>query len=478
MKKTEKKEGIVDKNIDFSRWYSDIIRVASLAEHGASKGSMVIKPHGYALWELIQKKFDARIKKTGVANAYFPLLIPERFLNKEKEHVEGFSPEVAAVTYAGGKKLKEALIIRPTSETVIYHTLSSWVQSHNDLPILLNQWVNVVRWEKRPRLFLRTTEFLWQEGHTVHATARESKKRTLLMLKTYQNFAKEVLAIPTIAGLKTNSEKFAGAKQTYSLEAMMQDGKALQFATSHNLDQNFAKPFKIQYTNKNGVSKYCYQTSWGMSTRVIGALIMVHSDNVGLVLPPKVAPIQVIIVPIYSSEENRKIVEEEAKSLYAQLKNQFRLQIDLTEEHAGEKFYKWERKGVPLRIELGPREVKDKTASIIRRDTGKKRPVAIKDLKNEIRKELKDIQRNLYQKALSFMNERTKEVKTWKDFKEEIKNNNFVIAYFKEDASVEEKIKSETKASPRCILLTKIKQGRCIYSGKPTKTKLIFARAY
>lgn len=411
--KDKKEEGVVSRDQDFSQWYLDIIRTAELAEHGASKGSMVIKPHGYAMWELIQRSFDKRIKKTGVVNAYFPLLIPERFLKKEEEHVEGFSPEIAAVTYAGGKKLKEALIIRPTSETIIYDTVSKWVQSYNDLPILLNQWANVVRWEKRPRLFLRTTEFLWQEGHTVHATAKESKERTLLMLKVYKDFAKEVLAIPIIDGLKTDSERFAGAKDTYCLEAMMQDGKALQLATSHDLGQNFAKPFGIQFTNEDRKTTYCHQTSWGMSTRVIGAIIMVHSDDVGLVLPPKVAPVQVVIVPICPSEKDKDLVIKKAKELLSELENDFRVQIDLSDKHPGEKFYKWERKGVPLRIELGPREVKGGTVSIARRDNGEKRSVELKVLKKEIGKELENIQESLYEKALAFRKKKTKEVKTW-----------------------------------------------------------------
>ncbi|MFW6110172.1 MAG: proline--tRNA ligase [Patescibacteria group bacterium] len=477
MKKNNEK-GITSRKENFSRWYLDIIRSADLAEHGASKGSIVIKPHGYAIWEFIKNELGRRIKETSVKNAYFPLLIPERLLNKEEEHVEGFSPEVAAVTYAGGKRLKEALIVRPTSETIIYRAVSNWIQSYNDLPLLLNQWANVVRWEMRPRLFLRTTEFLWQEGHTVHSSAKEAMKRTKMMLKVYQNFAREFLAIPTIAGLKTESEKFAGAKETYTLEAMMQDGNALQVATSHNLGQNFAKPFGIQFTDEEGELRYCHQTSWGMSTRVIGALIMVHSDDVGLVLPPKVAPIEVVITPIWPSDDDKNTVVNKAKDMYEKLKEEFRVELDLSDEHAGEKFYKWERKGVPLRIELGPREVAEDTLTLARRDSGKKRTVVYEKMSNEIADELQDVQESLYQKALNFRNERTKEVHTWERFKEEISENNFVSAFFKETVEAEEKIKEETKATVRCIPLEQTESGKCIFSGEPTDTKVIFAKSY
>lgn len=477
MKKSNDK-GITSRKENFSRWYRDIIRTADLAEHGACKGSMVIKPHGYAIWEFIRNELDRRIKETGVQNAYFPLLIPEKLLNKEEEHVEGFSPEVAAVTYAGGKRLKEALIVRPTSETIIYRAVSNWIQSYSDLPVLLNQWANVVRWEMRPRLFLRTTEFLWQEGHTVHSSAKNAEKRTKMMLKVYQDFARDFLAIPTIAGLKTESEKFAGAKATYTLEAMMQDGNALQVATSHNLGQNFAKPFGIQFTDEDGELQYCHQTSWGMSTRVIGALIMVHSDDVGLVLPPKVSPVEVVIIPIWPSDNEKDFVVKKAKEIRDNLKKNFRIELDLSDKHAGEKFYKWERKGVPVRIELGPREVKGGTLTIVRRDSGGKRTIEEKNMIQEIKSELQEIQKNLYQKALDFRMSRTSEVSTWDKFKEEIDKNNFVSAFFKENAEVEEKIKDETKATVRCIPLNQNESGKCVFSGEPTDTKVIFARSY
>ena len=472
-------EKITSRSEDYSQWYLDIIKVADLAEHGASRGSMIIKPYGYAIWELVKKNLDERIKSTGVANVYFPLLIPERLLRKEQEHVEGFSPEIAAVTYAGGKKLKEALIIRPTSETIIYEAFSRWVRSHRDLPLLINQWVNVVRWEMRPRLFLRTTEFLWQEGHTVHGTASESKRRALRMLEVYRDFAKEVMAIPTISGTKTDNEKFAGAKTTYTLEAMMQDGKALQFATSHDLGQNFSQPFDIQFTDEGGNSRFCHQTSWGLSTRVIGALIMVHSDDVGLVLPPKIAPIQLIIVPVASKEKDRAAVSEKAKALYAKLKENFRVEIDLSDERAGSKFYRWEKKGVPLRMELGPREIANNSVTLVRRDTWEKKLVKIENLSSFIRQELADIQCCLYEKALEFTEKKTRVVNSWESFQKEIGNNNFVLAHWDRDTETEDKIKKESQATIRCIPLDRKKEeGRCVYSKKPSPERVLFARAY
>jgi len=476
---SEEKLGITSRADNFSQWYLDIIKSADLAEYGPSKGSMVIKPHGYAIWELIKNELDKRIKKTGISNAYFPLLIPEKLLRKEQEHIEGFSPEIVAATYAGGKRLKEALIVRPTSETIIYKIISGWIRSYKDLPVLINQWANVVRWEMRPRLFLRTTEFLWQEGHTAHATNLEAKNRALKMLKVYQDFAKEILAIPTIAGVKTASERFAGAKETYTLEAMMQDGKALQLATSHDLGQNFSKPFGIKFIDEEGKLNYCYQTSWGMSTRVIGALIMAHSDDVGLILPPQIAPVQVVVVPIWPKEKDRKIVVKKAVNVYKRVRRIFRVELDASEQHAGQKFYEWERKGVPIRIEIGPKEVEQDKVLIVRRDTRTKRLVKIEILEEEIKRELIRMQNDLYEKALQFRNKRTVEVNNWVQFKKEIKKNNFVIAYFKEDKEIEQKIKIETGATARCIILEQ--KGRickCMYSGKPTKTRVLFARAY
>ncbi|HPR92404.1 MAG TPA: proline--tRNA ligase, partial [Candidatus Dojkabacteria bacterium] len=350
-KHDEKK--ISTRESDFSQWYLDVIKVADLVEHGPVKGTMIIKPYGYAIWENIQKELDKRIKETGVENAYFPLFIPYEFLQREKSHVEGFSPEVAVVTHAGGEELTEPFVVRPTSETIMYDAYSRWVTSYQDLPVLINQWANVVRWEVRPRLFLRSTEFLWQEGHTAHATAKEADERAQMMLGIYRDFAKEFLAMPMYTGKKTDSERFAGADITYTTEAMMQDGKALQFATSHNLGDKFAKVFNLKFTDENGDTKYCYQTSWGMSTRSIGGLIMVHSDDNGLVLPPKVAPVQVVVVPVWPKEEFKNEVNGEVEKIIDELKVDFRIKADLSDERVGEKLYKWEKKGVPLRLEIG-----------------------------------------------------------------------------------------------------------------------------
>lgn len=464
---------------DFSQWYLDVIRTADLAEHGPVKGTMIIKPHGYAVWEFIQKNLDERIKETGAVNAYFPLLIPKRFLKKEESHVEGFSPEVAVVTYAGGKSLNEPLIIRPTSETIMYDAFSKWIHSHKDLPLLINQWVNVVRWEMRPRLFLRSTEFLWQEGHTAHATPEEADARARMMLGVYSDFLKEILAIPVISGEKSESEKFAGAHKTYTVEGMMQDGKALQFATSHDLGDNFAKAFEIEFTDETGNSHYCSQTSWGLSTRTIGGTIMVHGDDTGLILPPKVAPIQVVITPIWVDESSEDLVNPIVEQLEGKLKTLFRVNTDYSEDRSGEKYYKWERKGVPIRLEIGPREVQSKRAVLVRRDTGKKTEVAFSKLEKTIEEELANIQDNLYQKANKFLMGRTVEVDNWEDFKEKIEQRYFILAHWCGDIEVEKKIKEETGATIRCIPFDQPEEdGICIYSGNQAKKKALFAKAY
>ena len=483
---SEKKKEWADKKItsrteNYSKWYSDIIRVAELAEYGLFKGSMIIKPNGYAIWEMIQKVLDEKFKETGVKNVYFPSLIPEKFLKKEAEHVKGFSPEVAVVTYAGGKRLKEALVIRPTSETVIYEAFSRWIQSHRDLPILINQWVNVIRWEMRPRLFLRTTEFLWQEGHTAHATEQEADKRAKMMLNVYKDFAENYMAIPVILGLKSETEKFAGAFRTYTLEAIMQDGKALQLATSHNLGQNFSKVFNLEFVNKNNVVQYVWQTSWGLSTRTIGALIMVHSDDKGLILPPKLASLQVVIIPIWSNAEIKELVMKKANSIKTDFKKDRIISIELDDRDVrpGEKYFEWEKKGIPLRIELGPKDIEKNSAILVRRDTGEKKSVSLKNLKKETYKILDEIQTNLYKRALQFRNNRIKSVDNWKDFKDEIENGNFVLAHWCGESEVEAKIKEETKATIRCISFDKkTEQGKCIYSGKPSNRRVLFAKAY
>lgn len=472
-------QNITPKEDDFSQWYQDTVDVAELAEHGPAKGTMIIKPHGYAIWELIQKNLDQEIKETGVVNAYFPLLIPEQFLKKEESHVDGFSPEVAAVTYAGGKKLKEALIVRPTSETIIYDTFAKWVHSHKDLPILINQWANVVRWEVRPRLFLRSTEFLWQEGHTAHATSEEADERALMMQQVYRKFVKDYLAIPVILGQKSENEKFAGAYKTYTLEAMMQDGKALQLATSHNLGDNFAKAFGLEYTDESGNSKYCHQTSWGFSTRTIGGTIMVHSDNIGLVLPPKVAPIQIIIVPIWPFAESRNIVNPVVEELQAKLKKKYRISSDFSEDRPGEKFYKWERKGVPVRIEIGPRDIKNNSILLVRRDNQEKIKVSLSEIEETIGNILEEIHSNLYQKALDRLQKNTVKVDNWEEFKDKIEKRYFILAHWNGDSHVEKKIKEETGATIRCVPFDQVGElGKCIYTGEESNKRVLFAKAY
>lgn len=479
--KTDKHEDkkITTKEQDFSQWYQDIIDVAELAEHGPVKGTMIIKPYGYAIWENIQKNLDLRIKETGVENAYFPLLIPENFLKKEESHIEGFAPEVAVVTFAGGKKLKEALILRPTSETIIYDSFSRWIHSHSDLPILINQWANVVRWELRPRLFLRTTEFLWQEGHTAHATAGEADERARMMLEVYRKFAQEILAIPVILGQKTEKEKFAGAQKTYAAEAMMQDGKALQLATSHNLGDNFAKVFGLEFTDVDGKSKFCSQTSWGLSTRTIGGVIMAHSDNYGLALPPKIAPVQLVIIPVWPKEESKTEVNPVVGEIEKKLKLLFRVKTDYDDSRVGEKFYKWEKKGVPLRMEIGPRDIKENSAILVRRDNKEKIVVKISDLEVEIGNLLEKIQQNMYEVVKERMVSNTVKVDTWDDFKKKIEEKCFVLAHWCGETEIEKKIKDETGATIRCIPFDSIdERGKCVYSEKPSSKRVIFAKSY
>lgn len=477
--KNEEKK-ITSRAEDYSQWYLDVIEAAELAENSPVKGCMIIKPCGYALWEKTQQILDEKFKATGVQNAYFPMLIPERLLKREESHVEGFAPEVAVVTHAGGKKLDEPLVLRPTSETIMYEVFSKWIRSHRDLPLLINQWANVIRWEMRTRLFLRTTEFLWQEGHTVHATEENAMERVLMMLNIYKDFAENYMAIPVIPGVKSQSEKFAGAKDTYCVEAMMQDGKALQFATSHNLGQNFAKVFDVTFLDESSTRQYGWQTSWGLSTRVIGALIMSHSDDKGLVLPPKIAPIQVVIVPIIPKEWDKQLVMEESQNVFSNLKAiGIKAKLDDRDLRPGEKYYEWEKKGIPLRIEIGPKDLANNTVIVARRDTGEKKTVSLPDLNDAVLNILEAVQNNLFEQAKNRLINNIVSVDNWEEFVKAIESGKFVKAHWSGDAEDEEKIKEETNATIRCIPFDQVKEsGICIKSGKPSEGRVVFARAY
>ena len=477
-KTVEKK--ITPRAVDYSQWYLDIISAAELADYGPVKGTMVIRPYGYAIWEATQNILNDKFKETGVENAYFPMFIPEKLLNKEKEHVEGFAPEVAVVTHAGGKKLDEPLVVRPTSETIMYDVFSGWIKSYRDLPLLINQWANVVRWELRTRLFLRTTEFLWQEGHTVHETEVEAEARARQMLEIYRDFAENYIAIPVIPGMKSESEKFAGALRTYTIEAMMQDGKALQYATSHNLGQNFAKAFGVKFLDRNNTEQYGWQTSWGLSTRTIGGLIMAHSDDKGLVLPPKIASIQAVITTIAPSEKDKEIVTKKAMEIDGLLKKSgIKSKTDTRDIRPGEKYFEWEKKGVPIRIELGPKDIANDSAVLVRRDTGEKTKISLGSIVESVSKLLVDIQKNLYDKALEYNKAKTKKVDTWEEFVAAIEGSNFVLAHWSGDKDVEAAIKEETGATIRCIPFDqKPEKGVCIKSGKPSAGRVIFAKSY
>lgn len=474
---------IPSKNKDFSAWYTAVIRKAGLADYTSLKGCMVIKPYGFALWENVKEALDKRIKKTGHKNAYFPLFIPESLLKKEAEHVEGFAPEVAWVTHGGKEELEEKLAIRPTSEAIICSIYSKWVKSYRDLPILINQWANVVRWEKVTRLFLRTTEFLWQEGHTVHRTEEEAQEETIKMLNVYKDLLETELAIPVIAGQKTEREKFAGALKTYSIEALMGDGKALQAGTSHNLGQHFAKVFDIKFLDEDQKEKYAWQTSWGVSTRLIGAIIMVHGDEYGLVLPPRIAPIQAIIIPIFK-KDTKNLVLSKAQELIERLGDNMRIELDGREEYTpGWKFNDWELKGVPLRIELGPRDIQNNTVVLVRRDTKDKVVVNIDELNVKVKEFLDNIQENLFLKAKNFVKEHTHLIEDYEKFKETIEEKRgFIIAPWCGSPECESHIKEETKATIRNIPFEKLvddkKRGRCIYCKKETDLYVYFARAY
>ncbi|MFN3345014.1 MAG: proline--tRNA ligase [Chloroherpetonaceae bacterium] len=478
---------LTPRSSDYSQWYLDIVLQAKLADYSDVRGCMVIRPNGYAIWEKMQAALDAMFKETGHVNAYFPLFIPESFMKKEAEHIEGFAPECAVVTHGGGEELAEKLYVRPTSETIIWSTYKKWIQSYRDLPLLINQWANVVRWELRTRLFLRTAEFLWQEGHTAHATEAEAKEEVLRMIEVYRRFAEDFMALPVIVGRKTESEKFAGAKETYCIEAMMQDGKALQSGTSHHLGQNFAKAFDCKFQTKEGQLEYVWATSWGVSTRLIGALIMAHSDDKGLVLPPKLASRQLVIVPIIKGD-TKTLVLEKASELQKQLKaNGIGVFLDDSDQQTpGWKFAEYELQGVPLRLEIGAKDIEKNQCVVARRDTGEKTFLPLdSNLHEKIKTLLSDIQRNLFARALAYRNEKTKEVKTYDEFKAQVEQG-FAIAHWDGTAETEAKIKEETKATIRCIPTDESfiqqynlqEEGKCIYSGKPSKMKVVFAKAY
>ncbi len=468
---------------NFADWYNQLVLKAELADYAPVRGCMVVRPYGWALWENIQAELDRRFRETGHVNAAFPLLIPKSFMEKEKEHVEGFSPELAVVTIGGGQELEEPLVVRPTSETIIGHMYAKWIKSYRDLPVLINQWNSVVRWELRTKLFLRTTEFYWQEGHTAHATQDEAQAETIQMLDIYADFAENEAAVPVIRGLKTEREKFAGAANSYSIEAMMGDLRALQAGTSHDLGQNFARAFDIQYLDKENKLQFCWTTSWGLSTRFIGAIIMVHGDDQGLVLPPRIAPFQVVIVPIFRDEDQKAAVLEAAEAIKVRLRD-FRVKVDLREGVTpGFKFNDWEMRGVPLRLEIGPKDIEAGTVVLARRDIpGRegKQSISQDSIEKQIRQTLDAIQDNMFEKALQFREQNTHPVGSYDDFKEVLETKGgFIRAHWAGSREDEERIKDETKATIRCLPLGSTEgKGRCFFTGDETEQVAIFAKAY
>ncbi len=474
-------KGVTKQSEDFSKWYTDVVKQAKLADYGPVKGTMVVRPYGYAIWENFQGILNQMFKDTGHVNAYFPMFIPEHFLQKEAEHVEGFAPEVAVVTHAGGKKLEEALVVRPTSETIIWHMYKKWISSYRDLPLLINQWANVVRWEMRTRLFLRTTEFLWQEGHTAHSSAKEAQDETLTMLEVYRRFAEDYMAMPVITGQKTESEKFAGAVSTYSIEAMMRDTKALQAGTSHYLGQNFAKAFEVTFQNNDNKEEFVYATSWGVSTRLVGGLIMSHGDDKGLILPPKVAPYQVVIIPIFRNNTKEQVMGK-VNDLVADMRNAgIRVHVDDDEKASpGFKFNEWEMRGVPMRVEIGPKDIEKDQAVVAIRHSGAKHFIKLGELVSFLSGQIVTVQQELFQRALDFREENTHTVSDWTEFKEIIHTKGgFIKAYWNGSAEVEAKIKEETKATIRCIPFDQpTESGKCIYTGEESTQLVIFAKAY
>ena len=482
---------------NYSQWYDNLVVKADLAERSAVRGCMVIKPYGYAIWEKMQQVLDKKFKETGHSNAYFPLFIPKSFLSREAEHVEGFAKECAVVTHHRlmknpegdgvvvdpDAKLEEELIVRPTSETIIWNTYKNWITSWRDLPILCNQWANVVRWEMRTRLFLRTAEFLWQEGHTAHATREEAEQEAMKMVNVYADFARNTMAMPVVVGHKSPNERFAGALDTLTIEAMMQDGKALQAGTSHFLGQNFAKAFDVQFTNKEGKQEYVWATSWGVSTRLMGALIMTHSDDNGLVLPPALAPIQVVMVPIFKTAEEHEAILAQMNEIKAELETAgHSVKIDDRDTlRPGFKFAEWELKGVPVRIAVGPRDLSEGTLELARRDTLEKFTVAREGVAQRIGDLLDEIQKNMYDKAIAYRDANVRKVDTWEEFKTEIVKGGFLLCHWDGTVETEEKIKAETKATIRCIPIDSYvleEEGKCIYSGKPSHRRVIFAISY
>ena len=488
-------KNLTKRSEDYSKWYNDLVINADLAENSGVRGCMVIKPYGYSIWEKMQAELDRMFKETGHQNAYFPLFIPKSYFSKEASHVDGFAKECAVVTHyrlkedgAGGvmvdpdAKLEEELIVRPTSETIIWDTYRKWIQSYRDLPLLVNQWANVVRWEMRTRLFLRTAEFLWQEGHTAHATKKEAIEETEQMVNIYADFVEEFMAVPVIKGFKTASERFAGAEETYCIEALMQDGKALQAGTSHFLGQNFAKAFDVKFTAKDGKQDFVWATSWGVSTRLMGALIMTHSDDHGLVLPPKLAPNQVVIVPIYRSEEQFDLVSDVAEEVMKELRAKgIRVKFDNRDTHKpGWKFNEYELKGVPVRLAIGPRDVENGTLELARRDTLTKETISRNEVVTTVVELMDEIQSNLYNKAVGYRSKNTTEVNSYDEFKEVLNSKGgFILAHWDGTSGTEEKIKNETKATIRCIPLdAKEELGSCMVTGKPSTKKVLFAKAY
>ncbi|GAA0891368.1 proline--tRNA ligase [Fulvivirga kasyanovii] len=489
-------KGLPKRSEDYSQWYNELVKKADLAEHSAVRGCMVIKPYGFSIWEKMQAALDKMFKDTGHTNAYFPLFVPKSYLSKEADHVEGFAKECAVVTHYRLKnaedgsgvvvdpdaKLEEELIVRPTSETVIWNTYKNWIQSYRDLPLLINQWANVVRWEMRTRLFLRTAEFLWQEGHTAHATKQEAIDETVQMLNVYAEFAEKHMAMPVYKGVKTESERFPGAIDTYCIEALMQDGKALQAGTSHFLGQNFARAFDVKFADKEGKLDLVWGTSWGVSTRLMGALIMAHSDDDGLVLPPKLAPIQVVIVPIFKNEEQLNAITEVVDKIQAELKAlNISVKFDTRDTNSpGWKFAEYELKGVPVRMAIGPRDLENGTIEVARRDTKEKEVVAVDGVVKKVQDLLEDIQENIYKKALHYRESNTTKVDTYEEFKSVLDGKGgFVLAHWDGTPETEEKIKEETKATIRCIPVDAPEEsGKCVYSGKPSGRRVLFARAY
>lgn len=470
---------ITSKSKDFSQWYVDVILKAELADYSPVRGCMVIRPYGYAVWENMQKLLDTRFKSTGHKNAYFPLFIPESLLKKEAEHVEGFAPEVAWVTHGGQEELAERIAVRPTSETIICSMYSKWIKSWRDLPVLINQWCNVVRWEKSTRPFLRTAEFLWQEGHTAHRTEEDAEEETLKMLEIYRDFVETDLALPVIKGRKSENEKFAGALRTYTIEAMMSDGKALQAGTSHNLGQHFSKVFDITFLDQDGQLKNVWQTSWGVSTRLIGAIIMTHGDDRGLKLPPKIAPVQVIIVPI--SSQKKDMVLNKAAEIFARLKQDFRLEMDDRDEYTpGWKFNEWEMKGVPVRLEVGPKDIEKHQVILVRRDTGEKISVDESEINSKLKSLLDEIQVNMFRQAKRFMDENTREIEDFEEFKKVIEEKRgFIKTHWCENGDCEKFIKEQTGATLRCIPFEQdAGPGRCIVCGKEANKVVYFAKSY